>query len=416
MRFLGLLTLFLEGLSSWQFSYAVLSVISMVWCLYLVPIVLTYGLVPTIESINDGTDSLLISVVTFTQVIMASVLIWSITITRLLFITFFGQLSFAEQKLIIEKLLNENMPLQFCVVLVGESQRNVIETLIWSFVFIFYSCCNVVSTTARYRLQNNNIRGLRYVLFTLLVACSAFMGLFTWLLSEAGFFMLLLVNYEGILVLMESSVTYYQLLTRCSFNSQQELTQEIIETLIKILQWLHLSVTYGSWFSANPLQFLILFKLQGDASILLSGFKKFKSYKNSMKLFLSRYPPLSSHQQSLFKDESCSICWETLSYGATSCLPCGHAYHIDCIKSWILSNSANTCPLCKRPFLESDEEAAYQNIYNVLMTFRQERNDEAAIRIHNVLPHIPIELIRNHLEVTQSINDTVNHFVGVNVN
>ena len=308
------------------------------------------------------------------------------------------------------------MQLQFCVVLVGESQRNVIETLIWSMVFIYYSCCNVVSTTARYRLQNNNIRGLRSVLTTLLIACSLFIGLTTWLLSEAGFFMLVLVNYEGILVFMESIVTYYQLISRSSFNSQQELAQEIIETIVKMLQWLHLSVTYGSWFSANPLQFLILFKLQGDASILLTGFKKFKSYKSSMKLFLTRYPPLSTQQQSFFKDESCSICWETLSYGTTSCLPCRHAYHIDCIKSWILSNSANTCPLCKRPFLESDEEASYQNIYNVLMALRQERNDEAALRIHNVLSHIPLELIRNHLETTQSINDTVNHFVGVNIN
>ena len=44
--------------------------------------------------------------------------------------------------------------------------------------------------------------------------------------------------------------------------------------------------------------------------------------------------------------QSCSICLTTFdsNESATLLSPCGHPYHQDCIKSWLLEHK--TCPLC----------------------------------------------------------------------
>jgi hypothetical protein len=314
--------------------------------------------------------------------------------------------------MIIEKLFSENMPLQFCVVIVGEPRRNVIETLIWSIVFIFYSCGKVGSITAKSRLQSNNIRNLNLALTLIISVTLGFMIFSSWLLSEAGIWMLMLMHYQGFFVLLESLVTFRQLYMATSMNSQNEIKLEIIETVLKVIQWVHLSVSYGSWLSANPLQFLILFKIQGDVFNLLSAVKRYRSYKISIQTFLSNYPPLTPDQLSSLNQENCSICWESLLNGPTSQLPCEHAYHVECIRRWIISNSANTCPLCKRVFLQANNAEGNRSIFNMFISFNTNRNQEAVRRIQEMFPHVPEHEIRRHLDRTYSINATITHLLG----
>jgi hypothetical protein len=63
MRLLGALNFFLDVASSWHFSYAMLSLITAVWVVYFVPAVYSTGLIATIQALNDGPHSLLISFV-----------------------------------------------------------------------------------------------------------------------------------------------------------------------------------------------------------------------------------------------------------------------------------------------------------------------------------------------------------------
>jgi len=67
-----------------------------------------------------------------------------------------------------------------------------------------------------------------------------------------------------------------------------------------------------------------------------------------------------NHQHHRFQDISCTICLEDYSDGEKlRILPCGHAFHQDCILPW-LTDRAPTCPLCKAHLVvvrDGDEEA-----------------------------------------------------------
>jgi len=56
-----------------------------------------------------------------------------------------------------------------------------------------------------------------------------------------------------------------------------------------------------------------------------------------------------------FLDE-CVICLDDYEIGdALRCLPCGHAFHSNCIAKWLIERSA-TCPLCKEDLYEEEVE------------------------------------------------------------
>lgn len=59
------------------------------------------------------------------------------------------------------------------------------------------------------------------------------------------------------------------------------------------------------------------------------------------------------------EQEVCSICLEGLDDKVIAKLDCGHEYHVECIKEWLLRRN-NFCPLCKATALEvdPDEDAA----------------------------------------------------------
>lgn len=52
------------------------------------------------------------------------------------------------------------------------------------------------------------------------------------------------------------------------------------------------------------------------------------------------------HTDNPDEPESCAICFEQGRYACE--LPCGHAYHRDCIMPWFDENA--TCPVCRKEF------------------------------------------------------------------
>lgn len=71
-----------------------------------------------------------------------------------------------------------------------------------------------------------------------------------------------------------------------------------------------------------------------------------------------------NHHHYRFQDISCTICLEDYSEGEKlRILPCGHAFHQDCILPWLTDRSP-TCPLCKAHLVvvrDGDEEALDDN-------------------------------------------------------
>eukprot|EP00531_Pseudo-nitzschia_arenysensis_P004534 CAMPEP_0116132634 /NCGR_PEP_ID=MMETSP0329-20121206/9658_1 /TAXON_ID=697910 /ORGANISM="Pseudo-nitzschia arenysensis, Strain B593" /LENGTH=503 /DNA_ID=CAMNT_0003627173 /DNA_START=159 /DNA_END=1670 /DNA_ORIENTATION=+ len=54
--------------------------------------------------------------------------------------------------------------------------------------------------------------------------------------------------------------------------------------------------------------------------------------------------------------DTCAICIDEYEVGdELMCLPCGHAFHVNCIARWLIERSA-TCPLCKIDLYEEEEE------------------------------------------------------------
>lgn len=68
-------------------------------------------------------------------------------------------------------------------------------------------------------------------------------------------------------------------------------------------------------------------------------------------------PPNNSHiQPADHLLDTCTICLDDYDIGdKLRCLPCGHAFHANCIAKWLIERSA-TCPLCKIDLYEEEDD------------------------------------------------------------
>ena len=57
---------------------------------------------------------------------------------------------------------------------------------------------------------------------------------------------------------------------------------------------------------------------------------------------------LSSEDLSKMHDPTCMICFRDMK--EATILPCHHAFHVDCLRQWIIKNSNHFCPKCKKSF------------------------------------------------------------------
>lgn len=171
-----------------------------------------------------------------------AILVWCCYSTQFIFYICLETLTAVEKKRIFDHLVNDSMLLQFVVISIGDSSNNSIEILIWALIFIYYSACKVLSITAKYRLQNNQLRNLqRLTLITLSLTISFMLGT-AYVFSNAGASLILLINYEGLLILKESSLTLYQLKNNLALSGRNDLGIQLVEILINLCRWLHLAV------------------------------------------------------------------------------------------------------------------------------------------------------------------------------
>jgi len=246
------------------------------------------------------------------------------------------------------------MLLQFVVISIGDSSNNSIEILIWAFTFVYYSSCKVLSIIAKSRLQNNHIRNLRELIMTTIGVTAGFIIFTAYMFSYASPSLILLLNYDGILVLKESVITWYQLKHNLALSRRHDLAINSAEILINICRWIHIAIWYSEWFLSSPLQVLVIMRQQKYIISLISICKRYRHYKISMRNFVKKYPPLTEAELSKHGDEKCCICWEPLTQSKCSRISCGHIHHVECIRTWVLNNTEKKCPLCNQIFLQPE--------------------------------------------------------------
>ena len=126
--------------------------------------------------------------------------------------------------------------------------------------------------------------------------------------KSLGAEMLLMINFEGVFILKESLLAYYQLSKNKEISGFSDLFLQIIETALKILQWLQIGVIHGNIFSTTPVDALLILKLQSYVCALYAQTKQYFKYKTSIEQFVKLYPALSSNEVQLLNEDKCCIC------------------------------------------------------------------------------------------------------------
>jgi hypothetical protein len=89
-----------------------------------------------------------------------------------------------------------------------------------------------------------------------------------------------------------------------------------------------------------------------------SRFKLSQSSDNTeVYLAAARQKATQSAPDIIFSNYSCAICLCIVEDGVhVRGLPCGHAFHVDCVDKWLLWRRPY-CPLCKMPYQKNLAEA-----------------------------------------------------------
>ena len=231
--------------------------------------------------------------------------------------------------------------------------------------------------------------------------------------KSLGAEMLLMINFEGVFILKESLLAYYQLSKNKEISGFSDLFLQIIETALKILQWLQIGVIHGNIFSTTPVDALLILKLQSYVCALYAQTKQYFKYKTSIEQFVKLYPALSSNEVQLLNEDKCCICWNLLNIGESCKITCGHVLHIECIWKWMLRNTERRCPMCKQNFLQPLEGERNSLASWINSVFRRSNQTNQDItRIREMFPHLTEIDIIIEIERTGSVQAAIDSFLG----
>lgn len=114
------------------------------------------------------------------------------------------------------------------------------------------------------------------------------------------------------------------------------------------------------------LLFIILFLVLNPSRIPLyimgDIFHVLKALHNKLSSF-RRYRKLTKNIETRLQEatleeieriDTCIVCRDTLYIGSKK-IPCGHVFHLDCLKSWFIQQQ--TCPICRSPITIQEEES-----------------------------------------------------------
>lgn len=324
-----------------------------------------------------------------------------------------GPISLSERRQIFSNLMKDNPGLQLSLILIHGPFCNSVESLIWISIFLIFAWAKAGCTLISSRLNDNKLKNLDkfniiiFIQILCLVLCNFF------LFHNAGFWVFLLLNFESIFIFKENILAYHQISNTRTIASSTELKLEIFENILKIIQWVQVGFINGSIFSTNPIEFLLIIKLQWYFMQFLQKFKQYSKYKSSIYQFTLKYPPLGQAQIDELGDEKCCICWDLLNTGTSCRITCGHIMHVECIWGWMLRNSERKCPMCKQIFLEPEGQNNFSVFSWLNFLGRSYRTSEEDLRrLMEVFPNLSEHELLREVERAGSVQQVIDNLLG----
>ncbi|RGB23909.1 hypothetical protein C1646_727362 [Rhizophagus diaphanus] len=276
---------------------------------------------------------------------------------------FFGELRVIESQHMYDRLLNF---LLFKVVFVGAIlEPKWEELLIWTSWFTILGFLRIFSMLCRDRFEyltfspNTPVQAhLRILVLLILILLSDIF----WFIMCISIFrsMLLLLTFECFTLFLDTVQTLIKYLIHLRDITRQSVwesrgillyyTEFVTDTLILVAtlgHYLHIMLLHGISFTL--IDAVLFLNMRSVFNNLRKKIVAYCNYRQAISNMQTQYPNATDIELKEYNDD-CAICRDSMDKAKK--LPCGHMFHLTCLRSWLEHHSS--CPTCRRSLLKGD--------------------------------------------------------------
>ncbi|KFH68854.1 hypothetical protein MVEG_05658 [Podila verticillata NRRL 6337] len=287
---------------------------------------------------------------------------------RLFLRTFFGDLRVIERQHMYDRALNF---LLFKVVFVGAIlEPRWEELLIWTAWFTILGFLRVFSMLCRDRFEyitvSPNVPVKVHVKILTMLAMILVSNIIWFILCISVFrSMLLLLSFECFTLLLDTLQTTVKYIIHLgdlsrqgpceSRRTVQYYTEFVTDSMILVTtlgHYLHIMYLHGISFTL--IDAVLFLNMRSVFNNLRKKISSHQTYRQALRNMRALYPSATAKQLADYSDD-CAICRDSMSSGKV--LPCGHIFHLFCIRSWLEHHSS--CPTCRRSLSSKTDSEAH---------------------------------------------------------
>ncbi|KAF9964054.1 hypothetical protein BGZ70_006997 [Mortierella alpina] len=262
---------------------------------------------------------------------------------RLFLRTFFGDLRVIERQHMYDRALNF---LLFKVVFVGAIlEPRWEELLIWTAWFTILGFLRVFSMLCRDRFEYLTVSPsipLRVHVKILTMLTMILVSNIAWFVLCISVFrsMLLLLSFECFTLLLDTVQTLVKYIIHLGDLSPNTL-QPVLTPLPPPFLPSHVQYLHGISFTL--IDAVLFLNIRSVFNNLRKKLASHQAYRQALSNMQALYPSATEKELADYSDD-CAICRDSMS--SAKILPCGHIFHLFCIRSWLEHHSS--CPTCRR--------------------------------------------------------------------
>ncbi|KAF9171234.1 hypothetical protein BGX20_007929 [Mortierella sp. AD010] len=289
---------------------------------------------------------------------------------RLLLKTFFGDLRVIERQHMYDRALNF---LLFKVVFVGAILEPRWEgLLIWTAWFTVLGFLRVFSMLCRDRFEyltvSPNIPTSVHVKILTMLTMILTLNI-AWFVFCISVFrsMLLLLSFECLTLFLDTIQTLVKYIIHLGDQSRQGpceswrmvqyYTEFVTDTMILVTtlgHYLHIMYLHGISFTL--IDAVLFLNMRSVFNNLRKKLASHQAYRQALNNMQALYPSATEKELADYSDD-CAICRDSMT--SAKILPCGHIFHLFCIRSWLEHHSS--CPTCRRSLVSKTESNGHSN-------------------------------------------------------
>jgi len=196
---------------------------------------------------------------------------------------------------------------------------------------------------------------------------------------------------------------------RVYYSYLVEVLSEVAFLVASLLHYSHLLYILGISFTL--IDVILLLNMRTVVQSLMRKFYNYRTFVAMQSELRDRYPTVEPGP-----DQVCAICRDSMENGAKE-LPCGHLYHLRCIRSWIEQNQ-NSCPMCRYdlskdrgPEAEAPVNRGLFDWLAPLLGAPRAPRPEEIDRVAEMFPNLPRQVIANDLATTGAAELTIERII-----